>query len=68
MNFRPDGKTSSAKALACGLFKAAWLAGVTATLSLAALSAMPLTSTLRGIRDGIREAQNLNIPPYILRD
>lgn len=68
MNFRPDGKTSSAKALACGLFKAMWLTGVTASLSLAALSATPLTSTLRGIRDGIREARNLNIPPYILRD
>lgn len=68
MNFRPDGKTSSTKALVCGLFKATWLAGVTATLSLAALSATPFTSTLRGIRDGIREAQNLNIPPYILRD
>lgn len=68
MNFRPDGKDSSLTALVCGLCKAAWLTGVTATLSLATLSPAPLTSTLRGIRDGIRQARNLNIPPFILKD
>lgn len=68
MNYRPDGHASSVKALAFGLFKALWLSGVTVGLSAATLSPSPFTSTLRGIRDGLREACKLDSRPYIFKN
>lgn len=64
MHYRP-GRTASGRALLAGLWKGVWMLAAMTGVSVMSLSHTPLTSTLKGMREGIAQMRAMKLPPYI---